>query len=364
MNKDELHSKMKNHFRKTVKKDEKIHNAYLLVHSEKHGIHLHLAEGETVGVQAHPEQPLLIASITKLFTAVLIGKLVEQGKISFEDHISSFLDHSILDNLHVYKGTDYTDEIKIKHLLNHTSGLNCYFEDKPKQGNSMIDMVINDPTHFWTPPEVIEWSKKHLKSHFPPGEGFHYSDTGYHLLGLIIEKITATTYHEALHHTIFQPFGMNHTYVNPFSEPIVKNNYPVAEVNLGHTNLIKNRSLSINYAGGGIVAPTEDLLTFMKALVNEEILKEETLAKMRDWAKFAIGINYGYGMMSFTTVPVLMPKKFNMWGNAGSTGTFMFYHPELETYFIGGLNQFRYTRKSFMMMFKMVDSIRKYVKNK
>ncbi|MCH1627047.1 serine hydrolase domain-containing protein [Ferdinandcohnia quinoae] len=362
MKDEEIRSKMENHFRKMVRKDDKIHNAYLLVHSEKHGIHLNLAVGSSEGVDAHPEQPFLIASITKLFTAVLIGILVEQNKISFEDKISTYLDNDVMQNLHVYKGKDYSNEIRIKHLLNHTSGLNCYFEDKPQNGQSMIDMVINDTTRFWTPLEVVDWSKKHLKSHFPPGQGFHYSDTGYHLLGLIIEKITATTYHEALHQTIFQPYGMNHTYVNPYSQPMIKSNFLVAEVNLGHLNLVKNQSLSINYAGGGIVAPAEDLLIFMKALVNYEILKEETLAIMRNWAKFAIGIDYGYGIMGFKHVPVLMPKKFNMWGNAGSTGTFMFYHPELETYFIGGLNQFRYTRKSFMLMFKMVDLVRKFVR--
>lgn len=51
----------------------------------------------------------------------------------------------------------------------------------------MLDMLFDEPSRLWTPQEVIRWSKENLKSHFPPGKGFHYSDTGYHLLGLIIE---------------------------------------------------------------------------------------------------------------------------------------------------------------------------------
>lgn len=111
--------------------------------------------------------------------------------------------------------------------MNHTSGLHDYFEDKPEQGKPMIDILIDEPSRFWTPQEVIQWSRDNLKSHFPPGKGFHYSDTGYHMLGLIIEKITTKPFQEALKHYIFQPLGMNHSYLLHYSEPMVKSQYPV-----------------------------------------------------------------------------------------------------------------------------------------
>ena len=189
MKKEEAKALIKNLFRKKVQKDRKIHNAYLLIHSEKLGIDMNMAEGSTGSMPANPQQPYFIASIGKLFTSVLIGILVEKGKISYEDTITQYFDDDLLSNLHVYKGNDYTKNIKIKHLLNHTSGLHDYFQDKPEQGKPMIDILLDEPSRFWTPQEVIQWSKEHLKSHFPPGKGFHYSDTGYHMLGLIIEKI-------------------------------------------------------------------------------------------------------------------------------------------------------------------------------
>lgn len=331
----------------------------MLVHSEKLGVHLNIAEGQTGDTPANANQPYFIASVGKLFTAVLIGILTEEGKASFEDKISRYLDDDLLHKLHVYKGTDYSNHIEIKHLLNHTSGLHDYFSDKPKHVKPMLDTVLSEPERFWAPQEVIQWSKENLKAHFPPGKGFHYSDTGYLILGLIVEKITSMPFHEALKRYIFQPLGMNESYLIGHSEPLKQSDYAIAGVYTGDTNVAGYRSLSIDYAGGGIVSTSEDLLKFMKALVKHEIISEDTFKKMQDWAKFSVGIDYGYGLMSFTTIPILMPKKYNVWGNAGSTGSFMFYHSEMEAYFIGCLNQFGYHSKGVRTMFKVINILSK-----
>jgi CubicO group peptidase (beta-lactamase class C family) len=320
---------------------------------------LNIAEGLTGNIPANINQPYYVASIGKLFTSVIVGILVEKKKAFYEDKITKYLGNDLLHKLHVYKGKDYSNQITIKNLLNHTSGLHDYFEDKPKQSKPMLDIILDEPSRFWSPQEVVQWSKENLKSYFPPGEGFHYSDTGYHILGLIIERITSLTFHEALKQYIFNPLGMNQSYLIGYSEPLEKSNYPIADVFFGDTDVTQYRSLSADYAGGGIVATSEDLLKFIKAIVKSEIIKEDTFTKMQDWAKFSIGIDYGYGLMNFKTIPVLMPKKYNVWGNAGSNGSFMFYHPEMEAYFIGSLNQFGYHTKGIRMMFKMIDKLSK-----
>ena len=79
-------------FRKKVHNDKNIQHAFFLIHSEKHGIHLNMAEGTTEGGVIHPGQPFFIASIDKIFTAVLIAKFAEEGKLSFDDRIVSYLD--------------------------------------------------------------------------------------------------------------------------------------------------------------------------------------------------------------------------------------------------------------------------------
>jgi D-alanyl-D-alanine carboxypeptidase len=101
----------------------------------------------------------------------------------------------------------------------------------------------------------------------------------------------------------------------------------------------------------------EDQLKFMQALVHGQLISAETFDRMDDCAKFSIGIDYGYGMMKFRTIPILMPRKFNCWGNAGSTGAFMFYHPGQDAYLIGSLNQFRYHSKGIRLMLRAIDTL-------
>jgi D-alanyl-D-alanine carboxypeptidase len=349
-------------FGKLVSSDDRIHNAYLLVHSDRNGFHLNLAEGETETrsgerVPAHTNQPVFMASVGKLFTAVLTAVLVEQGRLSFEDPIAGILDAELMAGLHTFKGRDYSGQIQIKHLLNHTSGLHDYFEDKPSSGKRMFERILSEPERTYIPRDVVTWSKENLKAHFPPGKGFHYSDTGYHLLGLVVEAVTSMPFHAALSRYIFKPLEMNQAYLIGHSQPIEENPQPLAGVYNGQTNVAHYRSLSVDYAGGGVTAPLEDLLKFMQALVQGRIISAETFAKMDDCARFSVGIDYGYGMMKITTVPLLMPARFNCWGNAGSTGAFMFYNPGTQAYMIGSLNQFRYHAKAIRFMLRLIDTL-------
>lgn len=345
-------------FEKRVSSDKKIHNAHLLVHSDTNHLHLNLAGGNAktaADYSVQLGQPVFMASVGKLFTAVLIGMLCEKGKLSFESRIIDFLDPDLLDRLHVFKNKEYTAQIQIKHLLNHSSGLPDYIEDKPAKGIRLIEQIFNEPERLYRPREVVTWSKENLKSKFPPGGGFHYSDTGYHLLGLVIEAVTGVPFHDALNCSIFEPSGMKQAFLMGHSLPCEASPYPIAGVYFGATNFVGYRSLSVDYAGGGITAPLEDLLKFMQALAQGKLLSEQTFSKMDDCVSFAPGFDYGYGMMKIRAVPLLMPAKYSCWGNAGSTGAFLFYHPGLDAYLIGSLNQFWYHQKGIQFMLQVID---------
>lgn len=349
-------------FRKKVKKDPNIHNAYLLVHSKKLGLHLKVAEGQTGKISSHPEQPYYIASVSKLFASVLIAILVEKKMCSYEDHLSLYLDQVLLQHLHVYKGRDYSNEIKIKHLLKHSSGLHDFMEDKPKHDKTMIHKVLQNPSHSWSPLEVLQWAKDHLEPHFPPGAGFHYSDTGYHLLGMVIERITSKPYHEVLLSYLFEPLQMKHSFLSR-SIPIETSKHPVANLYLEKVNVTEYESLSVVYAGGGIISTTEDLLLFMKSLANGKIIRKDSLETLKkDSNRFFLGIDYGYGIMNIKTVPFFMPSKYNAWGNAGSTGSFMFYHPSTDSHIIGSLNHFGYGQKGIRLMLQIIHKLARLVK--
>ncbi len=341
-------------FRRQVIKDPKVINAFLLVHSENTGLHINLAEGKGENGIPTPQQPNYMASVGKLFTSVIVSKLHEKGLLSFEDRINSYLDSGLMDSLHVYKGKDYSPDIQIRHLLNQTSGL-------PDNFFSLLKKLLADPSFDIRPREAIEWAKKNLTPKAVPGKKSYYTDTNYHLLGLIIEKVCGEPFHAVLKKMIFDPIGMKHAYMLHYSEPEQASPQPEAGFYIDQTRLNDIKGFaSIDYAGGGVVAPLEDLLLFMKALVGHQLVSKETFALMKqDKARLNPAFDYGYGIWQVRNIPLLMPAKYRSWGVLGATGAFMFYHPELNAYVIGNFNHITWQRKCVRFMFRVMDQLRK-----
>jgi D-alanyl-D-alanine carboxypeptidase len=344
--------KIESLFRKTIRNDSKVKNAYVLVHSDTAGIHLNLAEGTTGAIQSTPHQPNYMASVGKLFTGTIVGLLHEQGALSFNDKISRYLDTGLMKSLHVHKGKDYSHEIQIRHLLNQTSGL-------PDNFYPLFDRLLEDPSFTITPREAIIWVKQNVIPSSSPGKKAYYTDTNYHLLGLIVENVRGAPFHEALHDLIFTPLDMKHSFMLHASEPMEDSGLPVAEF---YADTVRVNDLKgfagIDYAGGGVVAPLEEVLIFMKALVTGKLVSAETLKVMKsDKAKLYPNFDYGYGIWHVKPIPLLIPEKYNSWGVLGATGAFMFYHPELELYLIGNFNNTSYQRKCVRFMFKIINSV-------
>jgi D-alanyl-D-alanine carboxypeptidase len=352
-------------FKDQVRKDPKVRNAYLLVQSDKLGLHLNLAAGTggtgrtgKTGVPENtvtpsPQQPNYMASVGKLFTSVILGVLHEQGKLSFDDPVHRYLDPELMDGLHIYKGRDCSPDIQIRHLLNQTSGL-------PDNFYPLFDRLSADHTFTITPREAVEWAKTNLTPRDLPGRKAHYTDTNYHLLGLIVEHITGEPFHAALKKLIFDPVGMKHAYMLHRSEPKEASAYPEAGFYVDQTRFNDIKGFAgIDYAGGGVVAPLEDMLLFMKAVVGHRLVGEETLRRMKsDTARLYPGFDYGYGIWKVRPIPLIIPARFASWGVLGATGAFMFYHPELDAYLIGNFNHLAWQRKCVRFMFKVMEKLR------
>ncbi len=354
-----LLTKIEENFRGIAIKDKNIRNAYLLVHSEKLGIDINIAEGATGNVPANNQQPNYLASVGKLFTATIVGMLHDQGVLDYEERITNYLDAEIMNGLHVYKGVDYSEEITVKHLLTQTSGLNDVFYH-------LFKKMKNNPEFNICPKEAVSWGKSNLKPVAKPGKKHYYTDTNYYLLGLIIESITKKPYHDVVHEMIFEPLGMDKSYLFGYSKPKIESQFPIAGVFVDGINCMDDeRFAQIDYAGGGVVAPLEEYLVFMKALVNQKLVKESTLSKMiYDDIKMgfpAIAFDYGYSVWKPKAIPVLLPKKYFCWGGVGVTGAFMFYHPLTESYIIGSFNDISYTSKALQFMLtKVIKELIKY----
>jgi D-alanyl-D-alanine carboxypeptidase len=352
-------------FCKTIERDRKVHNAFLLVHSDKFGIHWSYYNDEVVDENPDDKTDyhyFHTASIGKTFTAVIIAMLYEKGMIDFNDPISKYLPEDIITGLNVYKGKDYSDKILVKHLLNHTSGVPDFYSGKSDDGVKFIDYCIKNPQKSWNPLETIKWAKKYGTSKFPPGEGFNYTDTGYQLLGLIIEKITGSEFHQALDNFIFSPLDMKHSSLWLYSEPLIKSKYPLTEVYFNKTEVSSFQSVNFDWACGGVASTSEDLLTFIKALNENTLIKAATYQKMQDWQKESKGLYYGYGLRQFRLKELFftLPDEV-ITGNSGSIGSFMYYNPTYDLYLTGSFSQSKYMRKHIVFLIKVMNIISKNV---
>lgn len=360
--KEKLAQSISANFEKRIRSDKNANTGILLVHSPTLGIHLKTAANPDSTVFVHPDQPYHFASIGKTVTSVLIAILYEKGLVGFDDFISNYLDETVLEGLHVYKGIDCSHEIRIRHLLNHSSGLPDPYTDKNSQKISLMDRMVSEPDTFWTPMETITWGKQQLRPKFKPGKGFHYSDSNYELLGLIIEKITGMKFHEALHQFIFTPLEMNNTCLLFHSEPKVKSAFPMVDLYHKGLNLSKAKSISMSCAAGGIVSTSEDMLKFHKAIIEGKIIGKETFERMCDFAKMGPSIRYGYGMMHFRFM--MMPRKYDIWGHSGSIGAFMYYSPGMDVYVIGSFHKMGYQVQPIFYIFNILRKIDKQTKTK
>ena len=352
-----LENKIISQFTNSIQSDKNIKDAFLLVHNDTLNIHLDLNYGE----HSYPNQQYYIASIGKVFTSVIIGKLCEEKLVSYDDQVMDILGSDIVDGLHNYKGVNYAPLITIRQLLNHTSGIGDYFEDTPKNGKSMLDQIIESPYKHHSPMEIINWVKENIKPRFKPDTGFHYSDTGYHLLGLIIEKILNKPLHQVMESMIFKTLGMKKTYLMSQEKHQQFEIKDICDVYWDDQNVKDYSIFKDDYAGGGIVTTSSDLLTFFQAIINHQIISKSTLDQMTIWSKHSsmkmIGIQYGLGLMFLKPIPLLFPKKYSSFGHIGSIGSFVFFNPYSKTFLIGTVNRFRYHPKSMRIMFSTLKEV-------
>lgn len=232
-----------------------------------------------------------IGSITKMFTAVTIQRLVNDGKINLNDSVHQYLDF------------EFPSEITIEHLVTMTSGLSDYISDPDFSAS-----CIANPEIERNPKELIDIAMKSSVK-FKPGESLMYCNTNYIVLGLIIEKVTGKRLEEVYGEFVFRPFGMTSTFLPPFE--ILPN--PCFEgfqyINDELTN-VTNCHPSIAWSSGGVVSTLDDLYKFAR-----ELIKGYLLPFKRYEAR------YGYGLMKFD-------EFFGHTGNYPGYSTILLVNPE------------------------------------
>lgn len=338
--------------------DEKksVYSALVFVDSPERDLAVKYAAGKSNGESIKTDQPFHVASVGKLFTATLIGRLVDEGKIKFDDPIYLYLDNDLLENLFIYEGVDYKKQVTVQQLLSHTSGVaDCV----AVEDGGLLESIIQSPDTFYTPQTLVQYSQDHQSAYFAPGDGYHYSDTGYILLGLIIEAVTGKPFYENLHEVIFEPLEMNDTYLMFYSDP-VNTKRPIAEIWVNGHEISKNKSLSIDWAGGGVISTLDDLATFIRALYQNRIVSSESLKMLNQFEnEFIPGIAYGNGVMQmqfekfFPTLGSL-PR---MNGHMGILGTQLFYDPTSDLVYVSSFGSTEATDLSVRTMIQILSTV-------
>ncbi|AIF45290.1 serine hydrolase [Virgibacillus sp. SK37] len=281
------------------------------------------------------DTPFLMASITKLFTTTCIFILKEQGKLSLDDKITKYFQGDTLNKLHIYKGKEYSMKLTVSNLLFQTSGLPDDFEE----GNNNTKKRVIHQDKQYNFDDIIMLTKKH-KPHFAPNldNRAHYASVNFDLLGKIIEIITNSNLADVYEQFIFAPLELKNTYLPKSGESFVPTIY--------YKNSILHRPKFVESCGasGGAISTTSELMIFIKAffggkLFNKTVFHELEVNNKLQFAMFPIHYGAGFMRVPLSGFSTLFMGKGELIGHSGSTGSFAFYYPREDLFFVGDVNQ-------------------------
>lgn len=253
--------------------------------------------------------PFQIGSNTKMMTAVVLLQLMEEGRLGIDDRLSMHLPEfaTRLPNGNV---------MTLRQLAQHTSGVFSYTDNAPDGTPGLMEGATASRDALVRPLEpqqMVDFVIEHGEPNFPPGaEGsWSYSNTGYVLLGMVIEKLEKKPIGKSFETRIFGPLGMNQTYL--------WNGIPRSAFGLPRSFLegddyeTTDWNMTQGWAAGAVISTVDDMHTFIEALVAGELFQQpETLSEMMDTIQTTHPALSGYGLG-------LAMKGDNLWGHGGQT---------------------------------------------
>src|SRR5262245_27594837 len=241
-----------------------------------------------------------IASITKMFTAAMVLQLVEEGKLKLTDTLDKFVPQ-----------IPNAKKITIVQILAHRSGIPNVRRDQNSQGNVNTTPITKD--------EIVALIVKATPD-FEPDAQHRYSNSGYFLLGLIIEKLTGKPYEEALKQRITSKIGLNDTYTATGNIDVNKKESLTFIHFGGDWKQVSETHPSILFGGGQIVSTPNDLAKFIQALFDGKIVSKESLDQMKTMRD-----GEGLGMEPFTFAGKTF---YGHTGGGDNYGAWLAYQPE------------------------------------
>jgi D-alanyl-D-alanine carboxypeptidase len=239
---------------------------------------------------ASPNRPVTsetafeLASVSKTYTAGTVLKLVAEGLLDLDDRLARW-----------YPDLPGADGITVERLLNHTHGLH-----DPLQDPDYVPAVLQAPGKAWTLDDVLA---RMGSPHFAPGEEWRYSNTGFHLLGGIVEAVTGSAFEDVLRTHLLDPLGLGSTwYGAPDPEGVtVAAAYidPAGSGSPQPVSLLMPWTAFRTSAGpaGAVIATASDAARWLHALATGAVLGESEWRRMTSWVDRPDGNGYGLGLL-------------------------------------------------------------------
>lgn len=224
------------------------------------------------GARVRPDTIFRIGSVTKQFTAAAIMLLAEQGKLSVDDKLAKF-----------FPSFPRGAEVTIRELLTHTSGIHDYVDAEYFRTTMRVDRTTR---------EFVDLIAKQTPLYdFTPGTHWNYSNSGYYLLGAIIEQVSGTSFHDFLQRQIFGPLSMTETAVDDAAEVVVNRatGYDPVTARPGTFRTAPPVSLTTVGGAGAIRSSVKDLVTWLDALWHGKVIHLPSLKEMTTPARLANG---------------------------------------------------------------------------
>lgn len=240
-----------------------------------------------LGVPLRPEHVFRLGSITKQFTAVATLMLVDEGKLSLDDEITRFF-------------PDYPTHgrrITVEHLLTHTSGIRSY---------TGMPAYVAGMRRDLTPAQLIEVFRDQPMD-FAPGERWSYNNSGYALLGAIIEQVSGIGYGDFIRTRIFQPLGMRNSWYETAST-VIPGRVSGYDRTADGLRVASYLSMTQPYAAGSLISTVDDQLLWQRAVAEGRILKPETWRRAFSAYRLSDGRSAGYGYGWFVGEAVGRPS--------------------------------------------------------
>jgi D-alanyl-D-alanine carboxypeptidase len=327
-----------------------VRSAVLWVDTRKQGIDRGFAHGianVAEGTAMTTETPFLSASVGKLFVAAAVMKLVADGRLNLDTPLTRFVSEAELSGLPVEGGDAALPRLTVALLLSHRTGLPDYFSDASRDGAPrLFDRIAEAPNQTWTRAQMLDYARAHYAPVGPVGGAFHYADTNYDLLGMVLEGVTGKPFHVVVRELVLDPLQLSHTWYHAFEPP--PHGLPApADVWVSGVNLRGAPALSVDQAGGGLVTTVGDLRSFLRSLVAGNPVALSVFET--DFAENAMhaGIDVGRGSWRIRpgAVTFALSGMPTLVGHSGATGVWAYYVAEWDAVVVGAVSDSRWQER-------------------